>query len=130
RGAGDPEHGQAAIDDEYSEKRQPSLAGMECADQDEQDREDKQPGGARHGSVLQWRKDDRLIRLTLPLGRHRRNSVIGARKAIELARIEEDVVIVAKLIQIAPEPGIDNIFARWNHNVEDGAIFKSIHGKR
>src|SRR5438128_2698664 len=81
-------------------------------------------------SLLQWRENDRLIGLPLPLRRHRRDSIVSLRKAIELAGGEKDVRSLAKFIQIAAKPGIDNIFARGNDHVEDGAIFQSAHGER
>ena len=39
-------------------------------------------------------------------------------------------MVAAKVIQIATEPGIDDVFAGRDDDVENGAILQSIHGKR
>src|SRR5438445_4309899 len=61
-------------------------------------------------SLLQWRENDRLIGLPLPLRRHRRDSIVSLRKAIELAGVEKDVMFLSKFIEIAAKPGLDKMF--------------------
>src|SRR5438105_6931478 len=85
---------------------------------------------ARDMLVVQRWENDRLVGPALPLRRNRRNAIVGAGEPIQLAGIQQDVMIPAKLVEVAPQPGIDDIFPRRDNHIEDGAIFESRHGKR